>query len=236
MKNKLSLITYTNLGYLEMTENLILSAKKNAPGLKLQVFCIDNESKAILKKHNNVVIKDFENVFLEESEFVDFKDKKFGLMMGYKYEMIYKSLLDNEFTLYIDGDIVIKRDFTEYMLNKIENKDLLVQNDLNPKKPEKENLCAGFMFIRSNKKTLKFFNPKNVNMKRMSKLRHHDQTYLINNRRKFNYLKLDLVLFPNVPLYFRYNDSLNPYIIHFNYLVGNHEKIDKMKETNQWYV
>ena len=58
MKNKLSLITYTNLGYLEMTENLILSAKKNAPGLKLQVFCIDNESKAILKKHNNVVIKD----------------------------------------------------------------------------------------------------------------------------------------------------------------------------------
>ena len=58
-------------------------------------------------KHNNVVIKDFENVFLEESEFVDFKDKKFGLMMGYKYEMIYKSLLDNEFTLYIDGDIVI---------------------------------------------------------------------------------------------------------------------------------
>ena len=41
---------------------------------------------------------------------------------------------------YIDGDIVIKRDFTEYMLNKIENKDLLVQNDLNPKKPEKENL------------------------------------------------------------------------------------------------
>ena len=98
MKNKISIITNTNIGKLEMTENLILSAKKNAPGLKLEVFCIDNESKAILKRHNNVVIKDFENVFLEESEFVDFKDKKFGLMMGYKYEMIYKSLLDNEFS------------------------------------------------------------------------------------------------------------------------------------------
>ena len=66
---------------------------------KTSGFCIDNESKAILKSDNNVVIKDFENVFLEESEFVDFKDKKFGLMMGYKYEMIYKSLLDNEFTI-----------------------------------------------------------------------------------------------------------------------------------------
>ena len=30
-ENKLSLITYTNLGYLEMTENLVLSVKKNAP-------------------------------------------------------------------------------------------------------------------------------------------------------------------------------------------------------------
>ena len=70
----------------------------------------------------------------------------------------------------------------------------------------------------------------------MGKLSHHDQTYLIKNRRKFNYLKLDLDLFPNGPHYFRYNDSLNPYIIHFNYLVGNNEKINKMKATNQWYV
>jgi len=50
------------------------------------------------------------------------------------------------------------------------------------------------------------------------------------------FVKLNLDLFPNGPHYFKYNDSLDPYIIHFNYLVGNNEKINKMKETNQWYV
>ena len=36
----------------------------------------------------------------------------------------------------------------------MKNLDILFQNDKNPKKPNQENLCAGFMFIKSNKKTI----------------------------------------------------------------------------------
>ena len=44
-------------------------------------------------------------------------------------------------------------------MNSIGDLDILFQNDKNPDKP-KEILCAGFMFIKSNEKTLKYFNFK----------------------------------------------------------------------------
>jgi lipopolysaccharide biosynthesis glycosyltransferase len=235
MDNKIEIVTYTNSGYVEMTKNLIISAAKNAPNIKISVYVLDEESKSELKFFNNINIKEIENKFFIDHNLIDIRNKNFGLMMGYKYEIIYKSLLQNRHVLYIDGDIVIKKDFTSYLLSNIDNKDILIQNDLNPNKPKVENLCAGFMMIKSNKKTLKFFNPKNVNLKKVSKLKNHDQTYLIKNRRKFNYQKLELDLFPNGPHFYN-GKSLNPYIVHFNFLIGGNEKISKMKEFNEWYV
>ena len=49
---------------------------------------------------------------------------------------------------------------------------------------QKEILCAGFMFIKSNEKTLKYFNPKNILQKSFYK-GNHDQTYLNKIKRKF---------------------------------------------------
>jgi len=43
--------------------------------------------------------------------------------------------------------------------------DLLIQNDQNPEKANIEYLCAGFMLIKSNKKTLDFFDTSKINIK-----------------------------------------------------------------------
>ena len=77
-----------------------------------------------------------------------------------KLKVIHSSLLDNDYVLYIDGDIVIKKNIQNYLLNKIQNKDVIFQNDKRPSKPNLINVCAGFMMIKSNKKMIKFLTLK----------------------------------------------------------------------------
>tara|TARA_B100001250_G_scaffold13960_1_gene12222 strand:- start:40051 stop:40758 length:708 start_codon:yes stop_codon:yes gene_type:complete len=233
-KNNVECVTFTNQGYVEYTINLINSIIKNKIQINLTVFTVDEESQNYLKNYP-VQVKSLKESFMQTNEFVDFHSKDFGYMMLYKFEMIYKSLLENEYVLYIDGDIVIKKNIIEYLLNEIGHKDMLIQNDHNPDKPNTINLCAGFMFIKSNKKTLNYFDPKNVDIKKLVNYSHHDQTYLNKNRNQFNFGILPLEKFSNGPYFYNNNGNYEPNLIHFNFLVGDKKK-DRIKEFNEWYL
>ena len=76
----------------------------------------------------------------------------FGDLMFKKFELIYESLQSFEFVIYIDSDIVVKKNFIEQIFYDFQYKDIAFQNDKRPSKPNEINLCAGFMLIRSNKK------------------------------------------------------------------------------------
>ena len=56
-------------------------------------------------------------------------DREFCKSYDTKLKVIHSSLLDNDYVLYIDGDIVIKKNIQNYLLNKIQNKDVIFQND-----------------------------------------------------------------------------------------------------------
>ena len=133
---------------------------------------------------------------------------------------IYKELLKNDYVLYIDGDIVIKKDIIKYLFSVKRNYDIIFQNDKRPSKPNLINLCAGFMFIKSNKKNLKFFNPDNLNVKKIAGYKTHDQTHINKNKSRFNYGVLSLDMFPNGAHYYKNYNNLDPSIIHFNYVIG----------------
>ena len=113
-------------------------------------------------------------------------------------------------------------------------KDIVFQDDKRPSKPNQINLCAGFMLIKSNKKMLKFFNPENIPTDLFDKYKTHDQTYINKSKSKFNYNILSLESFPNGPKFYENHKSLDPSIIHFNYVRGD-EKISLMKKYNEWY-
>ena len=154
-------ITFTTFSYKDYTKNLLSSINQNNVNLDLKVYVLDRDSEEYFKKiHNNTVFLDSDENF---SEFMDQKDSKFGELMIKKFDCIHRSLLENKNVLYIDGDIVIKKDIKQYLLDNMKNLDILFQNDKNPKKPNQENLCAGFMLIKSNKKTINFFDLKNSN-------------------------------------------------------------------------
>ena len=152
-----------------------------------------------------------------------------------KLKVIHSTLLENEYVLYIDGDIVIKKNIKNFLLNKIKKNDIVFQNDKRPSKPNLINVCAGFMMIKSNKKMIKFFDPQKLPVEKILRYKTHDQTHINRNLSKFKYEILSLNDFPNGPHFYTYKENLDPAIIHFNYLDST-KKIPKMKELNEWYL
>ena len=225
-------VTLTNKGYIDYTHNLLNSIKKFESDVDLRIFTLDDESFNYFQQHHNDVIKYDTNV---SEEFVGQKSEGFGNLMIVKFEIIYKSLNEFDYVLYIDGDIVVRDNIMNYLLSKSKNKDIVFLNDKRPSKPNLINMCAGFMFIKSSKKTQKFFNPENINSKKFNDYTTHDQTYINRNLAKFNYASLPLDLFPNGPHYYKNYETLKPKIIHFNYLLGDKKK-DEMIKYNQWFL
>ena len=41
--------------------------------------------------------------------------------------------------------------------------------------------------------------------------------------------------FPNGPYFYQNYNKIDPFIIHFNYILGE-DKISRMKELNEWYL
>ena len=73
-------------------------------------------------------------------------------------------------------------------------------------------MCC-FMFIKSNKKMKKFFNPKIFRKNSLNKYRTNDQTHINRNKSKFKYNVLPLDEFQNGPKFYD-NFDIDPRIIH----------------------
>lgn len=233
MKSNFEALTFTTFGYKHYTHNLLKSIEVNRVDLNVKVYALDKESLHYFNKfHNNVEEFTTDNNL---PAYMKQKDDKFGELMFKKFQCIHKSLLSNEYILYIDSDITIKKNITKYLLGNVGYSDIIFQNDKDPRKPNKINMCAGFMFIKSNKKTLKFFNPRNIPIEKISKYRTHDQTYINRNLAKFNYKSLPLDLFPNGANFYKNYNSVDPAIIHFNWILGE-QKVEYMKKFNEWYL
>ena len=231
-------ITFTSDGYIDLTKNLCASIIKNNVDLNLNIYCLDSKSYEtdFGEKSNNINFYDNKNFkHLEKNEIMRQDSEFFGDLMFKKFELIYQSLLVYDYVIYIDGDIVIKKDFLKNIFYNFSYKDIAFQNDKRPSKPNEINLCAGFMLIRSNKKMKKFFNPTNIPIKKFKKFKTHDQTYINKNKIKFNYNILPLDQFPNGPKFYSNFEIINPLMVHFNYVRGD-EKIKLMKKYNEWYI
>lgn len=90
------------------------------------------------------------------------------------------------------------------------------------------------MFIQSNENTINLFNPENVK-KYLNNIGWDDQVYVNSIRDKLKYKKLPLHLFPTGNYYYRFYNTIQPYLIHFNWVVG-HEKKNRMKKHNKWFI
>ena len=232
--NNFTTVSFTSAGYIELSYNLILSIRKNNLPLKLKLYCLDRESFEFFNKvHENTIFLENEDNF--SNDLMKQSDSNFGELMLKKFFIIHKNLSESNNVLYVDGDIVLRKDFIKYFQSLLSNNDIIFQNDKRPSKPNQINVCAGFMLIKSNKKMIKFFDPEKIPINKIINYKTHDQTHLNKNLAKFKYFILPMKHFPNGPFFYENYNEIDPYIVHFNYILGK-DKISRMKELNEWYL
>lgn len=228
MKNNLKFITLTNDGYLELTLNCILSLDKLQIKDNIECYCIGENCS---KKLSNLVKVKKLDVDKKYHNMKIFKNIHWDYITYIKLVIIYANLLENKYVCLTDGDIVFEnKNFLKYCKERIDNYDIIIQND-SLQDNNYSKLCSGFMFIKSNSNTLKYFNPKNISFKSFK----NDQEYINSIINNLNYFVLPLNLFPNGSYFYKFNKNLSPYLIHFNWILGNQKK-DKMIEYNKWYL
>jgi hypothetical protein len=144
-----------------------------------------------------------------------------------------------KYITYMDGDIVVFKDFVPYIKQKfldLSNNDILFQNDdLYGVPNTRANGCTGFFTIRRTYFEKSPFYVDNLNL--WKEIR-EDQVWVNNKiveyKIPFNYLERDL--FPNGP--YVKNGAWRkgePYLIHYNYIVGN-DKVNYMKHLKHWFI
>ena len=124
-----------------------------------------------------------------------------------KFDIIYENLVKHDYVCFTDGDIVFENNnFFTYLVENIENNDMLIQNDTGSDEND-DNLCSGFMFIKSNSNTISLFDPKTVQPE-IIKHNWFDQEYINDIKQNLTYKKLPVSLFPNGMHYFMNSSNI----------------------------
>lgn len=228
---KIAFITLTNEGYLPYTFNCLKSLEKiGGPSLKCYAIGKVAYEQIGHKKYPVELIDDESN-----TAFQVFRTGRWADVTFYKFQIIYENLKNSDFVCFTDGDIVFKNPgFLDYCLSNIQKKDLLIQNDTLIDTSE-ENLCSGFMFIRSNKNTLDFFNPEYIKANADMIEGWGDQVYINQHKSRLYFGLLPLALFPNGSYHLANHETITPYLIHFNWVIG-HGKIARIMKFKECYA
>lgn len=246
---KVKFITLTNDGYLDYTLNCIESLRtidsgsdfmaKQSTGFNpeclkltqlaesdLECYCIGTNSyNAVSKKTqaHRIDARCHELQSLGKGDWLD--------IMMHKLNIIYINLLDNDYVCFVDSDVVFKsKGFLQYCLDAIGDNDILVMNDgFNDIDPI---VSAGFMFVKSNITTRYMLNPRHI--------KHPTYgwsigKYLTKNMSSITIEFLPIDLFANGGIYYFSDGKMNPYLVHFNYVLASNKKL-KMIEYESWLM
>lgn len=232
---KTLLFTLTNAGYIDYTINMLKSLERLDIDKYMFVFCLDKISQEYFTANG------YKTHLIDSNmpTFASFKDDNFTKICFIKLYIITQILKLNLNAFYTDGDIFFVKNPLDYIMQiKDINGDMWIQNDTIFDNNFR-NVCAGFMYVRSNYKTIKYFDLDIPDFSKRYKEcigENNDQTYL--NKYIIENLTVHLFplnKFPNGNYFYNFSHNIAETIImvHFNWLIG-HEKKEKMKKYNMW--
>lgn len=189
------------------------------------------EDDIVLKK---LTVLNSDNIVIVRSSLIDipqavkYNTPLYKRMVSARGEYILNYLKEGINVIYTDVDTVWLHNPVAYLTGKYD-----IWNQLD----SENNLCTGFMAIKSNAKTMAFIKTWT------HVLQEHPQT----NQLPFNrlirnstviYAALDTHKFPSGLLYFEWftkEQRLGVIIVHNNYIVGRDRKIERFKSHNLWF-
>lgn len=235
--------TVTSDGYKYLTWNLWLLLEKLRVPWKLCILCLDRESQDFFTKIAMIPSR----LFIMSSKKYEHKtpclfgSSTFKRMNRMKLKALEElsARPDIETLVFLDSDIAVFRDPLPYFLEQLQQQPLLFQCD------EKEqfqcssagscpNPCSGVIALQCSSKVSTVFSIQDE----LWKSALTDQDYILARLKETgtSYATLSRELFPNGIFLSgnRFKEG-NPYLIHFNYLVGM-EKVRSMKQKECWLV
>jgi hypothetical protein len=238
IKEETLLWTMTSNGYKYLTYNLYLSLQKVNPKIKLMIVCVDKESQMFFRTMNisSLYYKSTKPV-APGSQPSQFGSDTFMNYNRMKLEIMEDLRLKTEATyvIYLDGDIVVFRDFIPYIKEQFSLKEttFLFQCDDLYGSPNKTQCCTGFFAF---KRTSLEKSPFVLYDLSLWKEIREDQPWVNKHIRMYDipFEFLDRSLFPNGVYVNEGRWKLgDPYLLHFNHMVGN-AKISMMKRLGLW--
>ncbi|KAN0040662.1 hypothetical protein ACTA71_009000 [Dictyostelium dimigraforme] len=286
IKENDKIVLMCNYGFRDMTLNLLKCFEKlsidksryilycmddkayqffNSLGIQSQQFSRDdviNSSSTLSTSKSSTFgppqfVNDNQGIYGENAE--SYGNIGFRAICNEKPLVVLDVLKKGYNVLWTDTDIVWQRDPFIHFYQHInqesgfndEDIDLYVQQD-------DDDICAGFYFIRSNQRTIKFIedtisflNPciddqiamrlflksQGINIKSNNILLSISEK---DKKDKIRYRLLDKKLFPNGTNYFNLKitqrDNITPFIIHNNCIIGHRSKKERFIEYGLWYI
>ncbi len=230
--------TVTNYGYILYTLNLLKSLKPFGLDKKILLVSIDKKGADILRKLGYNVFCIDDN---QLGKFSPWNTKGYDKICYLKLELIYRILSLGKNILLVDGDLVFLKDPMSDIQWWLEEKhiDVHVQND-SLENTNKNNMCTGYMLIKSNEKMIKLYDC----VSEQGKKKYLECAFDNNDQSYFNkfvkphctFQALTLMKYPNGQAFYNQPSRKETAIlIHFNWVHG-HIKMAKMKEYKMWLL
>lgn len=213
-------------------ENLFKSIQKNAPSLLPYInVCISDPASEAFAARNN--LKSFRMSDIKESG--AYKSRAMNIMTKRKFEAVLHLLESKQDVLYSDTDIV----FLSNPLPDINlHYDINIQNDLCQPPYHNSYLCTGFIYIKSNARTIAFVKSILARIVQFD-FKYGDQitfnSVIRTTKHNLKIHALDACKYPNGCRYFEGTDmnckKSDAVIVHNNYLSGIDNKLRRFKEN-----
>ena len=231
----------SNNKVINIVKNLIISCKNN--NIKIILFALDNIIVDNLK--NDCDIVKYYNHNLKDKILINKIDPNKNYLFGteeFKYVVNQRFFISNEilkynkYSTYLDIDLVVLKNFENNILKQFKenpNIDCLMQHQWD------NQLCTGFFSMKPTSNNLKLNHDFFVNNKYWRYK--HDQDFfnnVIKNNKIINVKALEDDLYVHGHNYYNnstyYDDKC--FIIHFNCIKGEKNKINQMKKFKKWYL
>tara|TARA_Y100000741_G_scaffold99686_1_gene74013 strand:- start:1745 stop:2509 length:765 start_codon:yes stop_codon:yes gene_type:complete len=230
-----------NIGILDMLENFIISCLKN--NIDIVLFALDSDVASIINNKYNIdiiqygdefssILKNKFNVTINLNNFIQYNTANFKYVCAARLFIINYILKKNKCIIHLDVDIVIKKNFYD------EIKDILKTNEC-VYQFNGVNCCCGFFAMKPTQKIINFLEVDNL--KKLNIFNYvHDQDFwnkVAYDNKLFNIKLLNRDHYPNGGHYYNNHKNIKDVcrLIHFNCLIGETNKINKMKELNEWF-
>lgn len=235
-------LTFTNNGYMDYIHNLAINIKKIDIPWNICVICSDKEAYDDCQKSGIGCILVNTNINNDENlkKLSTWNDKNWNNVTFMKLKAMRQIVEDpriNRVT-FIDADIHIYRDFIPYLLNlekEYSNIEFFIQSDHTSSNPNEHShhICSGFYHFKNIPKIRCLFDYTENDVK--INTHNADQQHLQAKLSEYGIAvkQLSRHLFPNGSLFS--NIPENPYIFHYNYMVGEEKKKNMMKMIH-WYL